>query len=134
MEKGDKMESPLLEDEQNVYYDGLVKRIQSGDLQLIEVRNAPELAQTGTIIENICHVPVPELEEALQLSDEAFLAKYGHPKPQKTQDNVVFTCRIGNRSLKALNIAKALGYTKARHYPGGWTEWIQKNPRSSSSN
>ena len=57
MEKGDKMESPLLEDEQNVYYDGLVKRIQSGDLQLIEVRNAPELAQTGTIIENICHVP-----------------------------------------------------------------------------
>ncbi len=58
MEKGKSMnDSPLLEDEQNVYYDGLVRRIQSGDLQLIEVRNAPELAQTGTIIDNICHVP-----------------------------------------------------------------------------
>ncbi|XP_022095226.1 thiosulfate sulfurtransferase/rhodanese-like domain-containing protein 1 [Acanthaster planci] len=118
---------PPLEDEDHVYYDGLVRRIKSGNLQLIEVRNAPELEATGTIIENICHVPVPELADALHLPDEEFEARYGHRKPQKTDDNVVFTCRIGNRSLKALNIARELGYTKARHYPGGWTEWVKKN-------
>ena len=37
------------EDDMNVYYPGLVKRIASGDLQLIDVRNPDEIEQSGKI-------------------------------------------------------------------------------------
>ncbi len=40
---------PVLEDEKNVYYSGLVKRIESGDLQLIDVRGKEEAQRAGLI-------------------------------------------------------------------------------------
>ena len=37
------------EDDMNVYYPGLLKRIESGDVQLIDVRNPDEIKQSGKI-------------------------------------------------------------------------------------
>jgi len=51
-------------------------------------------------------------ENALALNDKAFLESYGSPKPEKDADDVVFHCRTGVRSTKALGIAQSLGYTK----------------------
>ena len=46
-----------VEDEDNVYYEGLVRRIRSGDMQMIDVRDLSELEEFGTIIPNVCHIP-----------------------------------------------------------------------------
>ncbi|XP_022095224.1 putative thiosulfate sulfurtransferase, mitochondrial [Acanthaster planci] len=120
-------ETSQLEDADNVYFDGLVKRIKSGDMQMIDVRDASEIKEFGTIIKDICHIPVLDVEAALQLSDDEFRAKYGRTKPEKSDDNIVFTCKKGIRSLKARDTARSLGFKKARHYPGGWMEWGRKN-------
>lgn len=49
-------DSAVLEDDVNVFYKGLVKRIESGDIQLIDVREASELAEFGQI-PNSTHIP-----------------------------------------------------------------------------
>ncbi|XP_071798059.1 thiosulfate sulfurtransferase/rhodanese-like domain-containing protein 3 [Asterias amurensis] len=116
-----------IEDEDNVYYEGLVRRIRSGDMQMIDVRDLSELEEFGTIIPNVCHIPVLQVEAALKLSDEDFKAKYGHPKPKKTDENIVFSCKKGIRSLTARNTARDMGFKKARHYPGAWMEWARMN-------
>ena len=90
-------------------------------IRLIDVRRPEELQQTGKI-GNALNVPLSELEEALSLADEHFLHTYRAKKPSKT-DNIVFTCLAGVRSRRALLLAQALGYKKARHYVGGWEEW-----------
>ncbi|XP_038052333.1 uncharacterized protein LOC119725039 [Patiria miniata] len=120
-------DSSQLEDADNVYFDGLLKRVESGDMQMIDVRDASEIEEFGTIIKDICHIPVLDVEAALQLPDGEFRSKYGRGKPQKSDDNIVFTCKKGIRSLKARDTARSLGYSKARHYPGGWMEWGRKN-------
>ena len=63
------------EDDMNVYYPGLVKRIASGDLQLIDVRNPDEIEQSGKI-GNSYNIPGEVLGEmfikprnALKISD-----------------------------------------------------------------
>ena len=57
-------------------------------------------------------VSVGEVDTALGMFPEAFQQKYGVPKPSKEDDNIVFQCRSGVRSLSAMETAHALGYKK----------------------
>ncbi|XP_033637480.1 thiosulfate sulfurtransferase/rhodanese-like domain-containing protein 3 [Asterias rubens] len=118
--------SVLEEDDVNVFYEGLVKRIESRDVQLIDVREAAELAEFGQITGST-HIPLGELADSLRLPEEKFEMKYKSPRPKEADDNIVFHCRSGVRSLNAVNLAKELGFTKARHFPGGWLQWAEKN-------
>ncbi|XP_038050246.1 thiosulfate sulfurtransferase 18-like [Patiria miniata] len=118
--------SGLAEDDVNVHYDSLVKRIRNGNIQLIDVREPSELAEFGQITNSI-HIPLGDLADALNLPQDKFESKYGHPKPESVDDDIVFHCRSGKRSMTAINIAKEIGYSKARHFPGGWLEWAEKN-------
>ncbi len=54
---------------------------------------------------------VGQVEEAFKLPDDKFEARYGRPKPSETDDNIVFHCRSGKRSLTALEAARAQGYS-----------------------
>lgn len=53
-----------------------------------------------------------DLENVLKtLSEEEFKKRYGRPKPG-SDFPMVFSCRLGARSAKAVQIAAQLGYTK----------------------
>jgi rhodanese-related sulfurtransferase len=54
---------------------------------------------------------VGELPEALQSSAESFKSKYGATQPNKDAQ-LVFSCKGGVRSRKALTSALELGFTK----------------------
>lgn len=102
--------------------DELVELLADGDIQLFDVREPEELVETGHI-PGAVNLPLGEVDTALGMFPEAFQQKYGVPKPSKEDDNIVFQCRSGVRSLSAMETAHALGYKKARHYVRGWLGW-----------
>ncbi|XP_070538144.1 thiosulfate:glutathione sulfurtransferase-like isoform X1 [Ptychodera flava] len=108
-----------------VDYEGLVALLQSGDIQLIDVREPDELVEFGKIDKSY-NIPLGDVETALNLDPAQFREKYNFDMPKHSDTNIVFSCLAGVRSAKALGAAIGLGYYKARHYPGGWEEWSEK--------
>ncbi|KAL7729136.1 hypothetical protein ACLKA6_009606 [Drosophila palustris] len=94
------------------------------DKYLIDVRNEPELEETGTLPASI-NIPLPDLENALNLADADFEKSYGRAKPP-TDAVIIFSCKAGGRAARAANLAKTLGFANAIAYAGSWTEWEQK--------
>uniref|UniRef100_A0A4W4H2W3 Si:ch211-161h7.8 n=1 Tax=Electrophorus electricus TaxID=8005 RepID=A0A4W4H2W3_ELEEL len=86
-------------------------------VQLFDVRN-PDEFQAGRIL--------GQLEESLKLSPELFEKCYTVKAPKKEDDNIVFHCQRGRRSLTALAIAHRLGFSRSCHYAGGYNEWAEK--------
>ncbi|MPC16016.1 putative thiosulfate sulfurtransferase, mitochondrial [Portunus trituberculatus] len=71
------------------------------------------------------HLPstVPEIEEAVGLSENAFMERYGFPKPLPEDKNVVLTCRSGRRIRVAWDLLEPYGYCDVRLYFGSYLEW-----------
>ncbi|MBI2668063.1 rhodanese-like domain-containing protein [Candidatus Woesearchaeota archaeon] len=44
----------------------------------------------------------------------------------KQNDNIVFYCRSGNRSLRAVDIFMAKGFNNVRSLKGGINDWAEK--------
>ncbi|KAM9337799.1 thiosulfate:glutathione sulfurtransferase [Symphorus nematophorus] len=107
-----------------VTYSQLKTMLSSHDIQLFDVRN-PDEYQAGRIADAI-NIPLGNLEESLKLSPEHFQQKFEVRAPGKDDSNIVLYCRSGNRSLKALDIARQLGFHRARHYKGGYSEWAEQ--------
>ena len=57
-------------------------------------------------------ISVGELENDLNLPADVFEEKYKMPKPNKDNDEIVFSCARGNRSRRAAEIAFKLDYKK----------------------
>ncbi|CAB3383169.1 Hypothetical predicted protein [Cloeon dipterum] len=78
---------------------------------LVDVRDHNEIQETGKLPDSI-HIPLPELSQALQLPPEEFQKKYdGAELPLKSAP-LVFSCRSGNRSRRAMNAALELGFAE----------------------
>lgn len=105
----------------DVTYEELKKLLNSKKIILIDVRGEQEILEHGKIPGSV-NIPLPEVDEALQMDPEDFKKKYKEAKPFKS-DRVVFSCLAGTRSKKALGTAMSLGFSSAQHYPGGWKEW-----------
>ncbi|XP_022600049.1 thiosulfate sulfurtransferase/rhodanese-like domain-containing protein 1 [Seriola dumerili] len=106
-----------------VTYSQLKTMLSNHNIQLFDVRN-PDEYQAGRIPDAV-NIPLGNLEESLKLSPESFEQKYEVKAPGKDDDNIVFHCRTGKRSAKALDIAGQLGFSRARHYEGGYSEWAE---------
>ncbi|XP_058457050.1 uncharacterized protein LOC131434400 [Malaya genurostris] len=91
---------------------------------LVDVRGVEEVAETGQIPTSV-NIPLPNLEQALKLSDDEFKSKFGRSKPQSDTE-IIFHCKLGGRAQKAADTAIGLGYKNARNYKGSWTEWEKK--------
>ena len=113
------------QDDQTVNFETLVSLIESGRIQLFDVREPKELESTGKIPGSV-NLPLGEVAEAFDLTPEQFQEKYGAKKPEKTDKDITFSCLAGIRSMYALNAAVEKGYIHARHFPGGWEEWFHK--------
>ncbi|XP_057179330.1 thiosulfate:glutathione sulfurtransferase isoform X2 [Triplophysa rosa] len=104
-----------------VNYEQLKAMLANHSVQLFDVRN-PDEFQAGRIPDSI-NIPLGQLEESLKLPQKPFELQFKVKAPLKEDDNIVFHCRSGNRSLSALAIAHRLGFIKARHYAGGYIDW-----------
>ncbi|XP_039983127.1 thiosulfate:glutathione sulfurtransferase [Xiphias gladius] len=104
-----------------VTYSQLKSMLSNRDIQLFDVRN-PDEHQAGRIPDAV-NIPLGNLEESLNLSPEGFQQKFEVKAPGKDDANIVFHCKSGNRSAKALDIARQLGFSRVRHYKGGYSEW-----------
>ncbi|XP_063609101.1 uncharacterized protein LOC134783235 [Penaeus indicus] len=83
----------------------------SGNLSehvVVDVRNRNEVEDSGQIPGSHC-IPLPELETAMDLSDEDFESKYGFSKPS-TSTSIVTHCLKGGRARRAGDIFKSKGY------------------------
>ncbi|GAA6214981.1 thiosulfate sulfurtransferase/rhodanese-like domain-containing protein 1 [Lates japonicus] len=107
-----------------VTYSQLKTMLSNRDIQLFDVRN-PDEYQAGQIPQAV-NIPLDTLEESLKLPPESFEQKFQVEAPEKDDDNIVFHCRSGKRSATALDIAHKLGFSRARHYKGGYIEWAEK--------
>ncbi|EEP81682.1 predicted protein [Uncinocarpus reesii 1704] len=114
---------------------------------LIDVREPPELLSTGTIPTAIC-LPLRSQPDALFLSPDEFLTRYGFSKPgvvshkevpdgdytvvrqqQQTVDaELVFYCHAGVRARAAAELAVQAGYDGAKVgvYDGSWLDWAKR--------
>lgn len=116
-------------------YDEIVDLPNHPEILLIDVREPWELLEKGSIPNNLniprkysllrqClemttfhvetpknFIPVGELTDAFNLSENDFQQRYGRPKPPKSTE-IIFYCQIGMRSGKATVIAMDVGYTK----------------------
>lgn len=88
---------------------------------LVDVRGRDEVAATS-LIGNAINIPLPEVEEALDLDTEAFLAKYNQKKP--SVETIITYCKAGSRAEKAAHIFENKGY-EALFYPGSYNDWIK---------
>ncbi|KAK2910878.1 hypothetical protein QQF64_026453 [Cirrhinus molitorella] len=110
-----------------VTYEQLKEMMSTGNIQLFDVREPYEL-EAG-FIPGATNIPLGDVEQALKLNPDQFRERYGVPKPGLEDTDFVLYCQRGVRSLTALGIARDLGYSKARHYAGGYNEWIQLEPQ-----
>ncbi|XP_049803943.1 rhodanese domain-containing protein CG4456-like [Schistocerca nitens] len=112
-------------------YDDIVKLTKAKQIYLIDVREPQELKEAGELPESV-NLPLKDVSKALgELSDSEFQKKYNATKPGLDAP-LVFSCRAGGRSLKALQTALELGYTKAKHYKGGFMDWEQHTKSKNS--
>ncbi|XP_042613230.1 thiosulfate sulfurtransferase/rhodanese-like domain-containing protein 1 [Cyprinus carpio] len=110
-----------------VTYEQLKDMMSTGSVQLFDVREPDEL-EAG-FIPGATNIPLGDVEQALRLNPDQFRERYGVPKPGLEDSDFVLYCQRGIRSLSALETARDLGYSKARHYAGGYSEWIQLEPQ-----
>ncbi|XP_041924839.1 thiosulfate:glutathione sulfurtransferase isoform X2 [Alosa sapidissima] len=108
-----------------VSYEKIQSMLSSKNIQLFDVRN-PDEFQAGRIPGSI-NIPLDSLEQSLKLSPQHFELLFEAKAPGKEDDNIVFHCQRGRRSASALEIAKRLGYMRARHYAGGYSEWAERD-------
>lgn len=98
-------------------------------IYLIDVREPHEVA-AGKVegAKRYLNVPIGQVVASLRLTPAQFGAKYGAEMPAKDEENVVIMCLAGIRSTWALQAYHEAGFTKVKHFPGGWAEWKQTYP------
>ena len=89
----------------------LTEVLQSGNYHLIDVREPMELEMDGNI-EEAQNIPLGELEERKQ-------------EISNLAGNIIFFCRSGNRSGKAVEYFKSEGMTDV-YNGGGYNDMVQQ--------
>ena len=84
--------------------------IEGGEIILIDVRRAEEVAEAG-IIEGAVNIPLEEL-----------IAR--RAEWPATDATVVIYCKAGSRGNIALSILRTFGYTDVRNLKGGFGGWV----------
>ncbi|CAH1223985.1 unnamed protein product [Diabrotica balteata] len=111
-------------DNKIVTYSDMERLVKDRNALIIDVREVKEIKETG-LIENSINIPLPLLRSALTSPKNEFERTYQREAPNYNS-LLVFTCKSGNRALKALNEAESLGFKNCKYYKGSWDEWSQK--------
>ncbi|XP_065056131.1 thiosulfate sulfurtransferase/rhodanese-like domain-containing protein 3 isoform X1 [Rhopilema esculentum] len=114
---GSKEEPPI-----GVTVEQLFELMRSEDVTLIDVREPWELSVMGKIAGST-NIQGWKLKYALSLSSGEFKKRYGISLPAKNDCNLIFHCATGGRSLKAVTLARQMGWYCSRHLLGGFKAW-----------
>ncbi|KAG7314971.1 hypothetical protein KOW79_022274 [Hemibagrus wyckioides] len=112
------------EDADSVSYEQLKQMLAAGKLKLFDVRE-PEEFKEGAI-PGATNIPLSEVQQAFTLTPDQFLQRFGVPMPEKHSSDVILYCQRGRRSLTALHTVHTLGYSRAHHYVGGYSDWLER--------
>ncbi|MCJ8748354.1 hypothetical protein PDJAM_G00163840 [Pangasius djambal] len=112
------------EDVDSVSYEQLKQMLTAGNLQLFDVREPDEFKEGA--IPGATNIPLSEVQQAFTLTPEQFAQLYGVLLPEKDSSDVMLYCQRGRRSLTALHTVHKLGYSRACHYVGGYSEWLER--------
>jgi len=104
-------------------YEEIKNLSKKPEVLLIDVREHQELIDTGTVPTSI-NIPLGQVKEKLSndFSDQEFLKLFNRKKPDLNNE-IIFMCKIGGRSHKAMELARTLGYKNVRNYLGSWEDW-----------
>jgi len=110
----------------DVSYDELVDLINKKEATIIDVREPRELEKSG-VIPSSTNIPLSKLKKVLinNGADPETVTLF-FPNAIRGDQNIVFYGLKNVKAVTALEIARKLGYRRARHYPGGWAEWEEK--------
>jgi rhodanese-related sulfurtransferase len=106
--------SEALQEIKTINADEALKMIEDNNCNLIDIRDAHELENTGKV-ENSVHVPRGMLE--IYLDPNSVLFQQGVLDQSK---EMVLFCAGGIRSALAVKALKNMGYEKISHIEGGF--------------
>lgn len=101
---------------ENLDPDAVESELASGEVILVDIRDAPELDTTGRIPGSI-HIPRGMLEFRADPSTPY------HQEPLDPSKRVILHCASGGRSALAAATLKQMGYEHIAHLDGGFTAW-----------
>lgn len=104
---------------ENLTVEQTARELESGDVLLVDLREASERAEHGVI---------PGAVEAPRgmLEFWADPASAYHRREFQPDRRVILHCASGGRSALAAAMLKELGYTNVAHLDGGITAWKQR--------
>ena len=111
--------SEALQEIKTINADEALKMIEDNNCNLIDIRDAHELENTGKV-ENSVHVPRGMLE--IYLDPNSALFQQGVLDQNK---EMVLFCAGGVRSALAVKALKNMGYEKISHIEGGFSSISQ---------
>ncbi|KAK7079067.1 Thiosulfate sulfurtransferase/rhodanese-like domain-containing protein 3 [Halocaridina rubra] len=113
---------PSLDEPMAITFEELSSNLK--DFTIVDIRRRDEVIESGQIPSS--HVlPLQELEDALAMNENDFLAFYGFPKISKDDTSIVLTCRSGGRVRKANQILRDHGYFNQRLYLDSYLDWVK---------
>ncbi|KAK7079069.1 hypothetical protein SK128_009638 [Halocaridina rubra] len=113
---------PQLKDPQVITFEELSRELEA--YTVVDIRRRDEVIEYGQIPGS--HVlPLQEISEALGLSEEEFLFKYGFPKIRNDDTSIVLTCTAGVRVQIANKLLTENGYRNHRLYLGSFNDWVK---------
>jgi rhodanese-related sulfurtransferase len=101
---------------ENLDPDAVEAELASGDVVLVDIRDAEELAEAGRIPGSV-HVPRGMLEFRADPSTPY------HQPPLDPSARVILHCAGGGRSALAAVTLKEMGYENVAHLDGGFNAW-----------
>ncbi|XP_045137972.1 putative thiosulfate sulfurtransferase, mitochondrial [Portunus trituberculatus] len=111
----------------DIEYEELAANLES--FVVLDVRGRDEVKKAGQIPGSHC-LPIGELEDAFELDDDTFQAKYGFAKPSAEQ-TLVTHCQMGGRARRAGDALAKKGL-QARVYVGSFGDWTAKGGKVDS--
>ncbi len=101
---------------ENLDTDAVESEIATGDVVLVDIRDAHELDTEGRIPGSI-HIPRGMLEFRADPSTPY------HQEPLDPSRRVILHCASGGRSALAAATLKEMGYERVAHLDGGFNAW-----------
>ena len=101
---------------ENLDADRVEAELRSGQVVLVDLREAEELTATGRIPGSV-HVPRGMLEFRADPTSAY------HQEPLDPSKRVILHCASGGRSALAAASLRAMGYSSVAHLDGGFTAW-----------
>ena len=128
---GDDLQPPTLTNINKAEMTEILSHVENGtggtNYVVIDVRGEPEIMMgTGIMSEKVHILPLPQITmmDAFNMDDKTFEARFNFPKPSAEEDTLVFTCKMGERSQQAAQLAAMSGYKNIINYTGGADDWF----------